>query len=444
MQEVADAPNWWAKMIAVPREKFFWRENHLLRNSVFLAVASVFTAGLGFVFWTIVARLFTPESVGIATSLISTTSLIAYLSLFGLNSSLVRFLPTSEHPHAVITQAVAGVSVVAVIIGGLVVTLLPVVAPRLYFVTDHPTYVLVFVACAVLATVNLLTDAVFIAARKTQYNVISDGFLQGLVKLALPVLLVGFGAMGIFAATGLASAVAVAASFFFLHRALGTRPDFRLRHTALTRQLRYSSSTYASSVLNLVPLLVVPLIVLQQLGAAQAGFYYVAFQVTNLINAFATAVGEALFAEGSHDASDFWPLMRRSARLLAVALLPTAAVVALGSGLILSIFGPEYRRNAETLLLLLSANAVFVGLNTWASFALKILGVMRPLIVSNIIYAIVVVGLTFILSDRGLAWTGLAWIIGTAASAAYAAIAVRRRTALTRTDAPVNPHAHSR
>lgn len=416
----------WGRITSLPQLKAQWSENHLLRNSVFLAAASVFTAGLGFLFWTVVARMFTPQDVGIATSFISTASLVAYLSLFGLNSSLVRFLPGADHPNALVTQATAGVTVVAVILGTACALLFPLVAPRLGFVSANPLYVLLFVVFAVMATVNLLTDAVFIAARKTQYNIVTDGFLQGLVKLALPFLLVGSGAIGIFAATGIASAVAVLASLILLHTVVGTRPDFRPRHTELTRQLRYSSSTYISSVLNLVPVLVVPLIILEKLGPAQAGFYYVAYQVANLLNAFATAVGEALFAEGSHDASQFISLMRRSARLLAIALLPTAALVAAFSEIILQIFGAEYRQSGEGLLLLLAGNAVFVGLNTWASFALKILGVMRPLIVSNVIYSLVVVTSTFLLAPQGLVWTGLAWITGTAASGLYAAAAVRR------------------
>lgn len=403
-----------------------WPQNHLLRNALYLAATSIVTAGLGFCFWAVVARLFTPHEVGIATSLISTVSLVAYLSLFGLNSSLIRFLPVADRSDALITQAVAGVIMVSAVVGTGTVLVLPQIAPELAVVAD-PTYAVLFVVFAALTAVNLLTDAVFIAERKSQYNVLADGLLQGLTRLIVPFFVVGVGALGVFIASGLGAAAAVAASFICMHVAIGARPDLRPRHTALTRQLRYSSGTYVSSVLNLVPVLVVPLIVLQQLGAADAGFYYVAFQVAGLLTAFAAAIGESLFAEGSHDAEQLGALLRRSARLLALALLPTTTLICVASSVILAIFGEPYRNAATWLLVLLAANGIFVGLNTWASFTLKIIGAMRPLIVSNLVYSGAVIGATLLLAGRGLTWVGLAWLIGTAASGLVAVVAVRRR-----------------
>ncbi|MGJ0151750.1 hypothetical protein ACR3S4_00015 [Streptomyces sp. CH8.1] len=42
---------------------------------------------------------------------------------------------------------------------------------------------------------------------------------------------------------------------------------------------------------------------LQKLGAAEAGYYFVAFQIAALLNSVSTAVGEAVFAEVSSDPS---------------------------------------------------------------------------------------------------------------------------------------------
>lgn len=403
-----------------------WRDNHLIRNAAFLAVTSVITAGLGFGFWAVVARLYPPHDVGIATSLISTTSLIAYLSLFGLNSSLVRFLPMSREPDALITQAVTGVMVVSLLLGSVGVLVLRVLVPSLVDVLATPVAVIIFVACATATALNLLTDAVFVARRRTGFNALTSGITQGVVKLAVPALVVGAGAIGIFGAVGAGALAALVLSLILMRSVLDLRPDVTARRTAVTQQLRYSTGTYLSSVLSLLPMLIVPLIVLEQLGAAPAGFYYVAFQIATLLLALATAVGEALFAEGSHDGTAFVELLRRSGRLLACVLLPASLVAAVLSGVILQVFGTAYREAAQPLLILFCLNAVFVGIHIWASFALKIVGDMTSLVITNVIYSTVVIALVLGLVRHGLGWVGVAWIAGTAAAAGYAAWAVVR------------------
>jgi O-antigen/teichoic acid export membrane protein len=73
-------------------------QDKVLRNSFFLMVSTLLMAGLGFVFWVVVARLYSPAEVGLATSLIAASTLIAYVSQLGLNNTLVRFrAPGAAH-----------------------------------------------------------------------------------------------------------------------------------------------------------------------------------------------------------------------------------------------------------------------------------------------------------------------------------------------------------
>ena len=65
--------------------------DRLVRSSFFLMATMATMALLGFGFSLVVTRLYRPEQVGAGTSLISATSLIAYLSLFGLNVTVVRW-----------------------------------------------------------------------------------------------------------------------------------------------------------------------------------------------------------------------------------------------------------------------------------------------------------------------------------------------------------------
>jgi O-antigen/teichoic acid export membrane protein len=415
--------------MARPKRKHARPVDQVSRSSFFLLASTVTTAGLSFLFWVVVARFYTPEQVGLATSLISATSLIAYLGLFGLNSTLIRFPAPGPARNGQVTQSVLLVTVVSCLAGAVYLFGLPLYGQKLLFVRDQPILAAAFVLFCACCGVNLLTDSVFIGGRMPQYNVLVDGLLQGLAKLATPFALVGFGAAGILGSTGVGYAVAVLASLVLMRRRLGFRFDFRTRGTRLREQLGFSVASYASSLLNLAPLMVTPLIVLQALGAAAAGYYYVAFQIASLLNAVSTSVGEALFAEVSYDESRFAELLRRSARIIAAVQLPAVAVVALGGGLLLRMFGGAYATRAHALLAVLACGALAVALNTWASFALKLARKMKHLILSNVVFAVVTIGLAAVWAPHGLMWLGWAWGAGNLASGLYAAVALLGRRA---------------
>ena len=116
-----------------------------MRNSLYLMLSSGIQAALGFIFWIVMARLFSTGDVGKASSLISATALIAYFSLFGLNSTLVRFLPTTHDKGPLITGAFILVACAGAAIGLGYILLTPIVAPRLAFVEHQPFLVMGFV-----------------------------------------------------------------------------------------------------------------------------------------------------------------------------------------------------------------------------------------------------------------------------------------------------------
>jgi O-antigen/teichoic acid export membrane protein len=257
-----------------------------------------------------------------------------------------------------------------------------------------------------------------------QYNVLVDGVLQGAAKLSLPVALAACGATGIVAATGGGYLVAVLASLLLMRRKLGFRFDFRTRDTRLREQLAFSVTSHVSSLLNLVPQLAIPLLVLQRLGTHAAAYYFVSFQIAGLLNSVPFSVAEATFAEVSGDQSRFGELLGRSGRIIAAVQTPAVAAVALGGGLLLRMFGGTYAAGGRPLLAVLACGALAVALNTWASFALKLTGQMTQLILSNVVYVLVTLGLTALWARNGLVWVGCAWGLGNLASGLYAAAAL--------------------
>jgi O-antigen/teichoic acid export membrane protein len=355
--------------------------------------------------------------------LISATSTIAYFSQLGLNGMIVRFLANSKKPDAQITHSLLMVGGWGLLISGIYLSLVPFYAPALSFLRDNLLYAVGFLVAGALAGINLLTECVFIGARKPEYNLFSR-FIQGATKLVLPFALIGLGAYGIFAAGGGGYLVAVVFSILCMRRTLGFRFDFR-RQAAITKaQLSYSFSTYISSGLDILTIMVLPLITMHTLGSAAAANFFLTFQIAITLYGISFAIGEALFAEGSFDESRLASVLKRSGLLLVTLQVPALIVVAVGGRFILSLFGGEYAENGQHLLEILAIGAIAVALNTWARYVLRLTGLMKSLIASNLVFAAVTIGLAQLWGSRGLEWFGWAWLIGNLVSGLCAVVAI--------------------
>src|SRR3990167_10467203 len=65
----------------------------MLKNSMYLILANFLSLALGFFFWMIATRYYTPNDIGITSVILSSISLISTTSLIGLPIALIFYLP---------------------------------------------------------------------------------------------------------------------------------------------------------------------------------------------------------------------------------------------------------------------------------------------------------------------------------------------------------------
>ena len=268
---------------------------------------------------------------------------------------------------------------------------------------------------------NLVTDSVFIAFRKTQYNALCDGIIQGAVKLTLPALMVGLGAYGIFMSSGLAAVAAVVASIIFMMRTVGYRPKLSLSPRVLGQAWHYSAANYAANLLTLCPLLILPLIVLDIRGPREAGFYFITYQVASLLYSVGNAVSLSFFAEGSYEGSHLPSLLRHSARVIALVSVPSTVFVAATGHWLLLLFGRTYSANGTSTLVILALSAPSVAFCATAMSVLKITKQLGAVVAAGAVYAVAIVGLALLGARHGLPWVAVAWLVGNTAAGLLAA-----------------------
>jgi O-antigen/teichoic acid export membrane protein len=374
-------------------------------------VATVVLAGFGFFFWLINARLFSVSSIGIATTLISVMNLIALLSLLGLDTTLVRFLPTSTQRNEKINTALLLVSTASIILSSGFVLFVKEISPNLSFIQDNTWYFSIFILSCVMNSLNVLTDSVFLAGKKTKYTLIVN-VISSLVKTGVPFAFVGFGAMGIFIAAGLAQMTGTLLSMWIMLRRFDYRPQFTINTEALSGVWRYSGVNYATSILNLLPPTLLPILIINTIGTEAAAYYYIVMMIGNLLYAIPWSAAKSFFAESSHNVLGMPEHIRRAVRTIAFLTFPAMLVIFIFGRTILTIFGEKYASGGISFLYFVTVAAVLISINAIYGSIFKVLNNLKAIFTTNVLYVVSIFLAAYIFHPYGLVGVGLAWLIG--------------------------------
>jgi O-antigen/teichoic acid export membrane protein len=396
----------------------------LVSSSLFLVLNSGLQAGAGFIFWIVSTHVFSVSDVGLATSLVSAAAIIAFLSLLGLNSTVVRYLPGAENPNALITSTLLLVATCSAVIAFVYILIIPVVSPRLAFVTDRPALALGFIGLTAAGSLNLLTDSIFIGLRKASYNALVDGGFGGVTKILAAVVVAGSGAYGLFFASSIGYVVAAMASLAFIASGKTFRPSLRGSGRLLKPLLRFSGANYVGNMLTLLPTYLVPLIVLDRIGVHATAYYYIAYQLVGVLFAGVFAVEQSFLAEGSQNDVDLRAMMRRSFRLLSAVCVPSSLALAGAAHWLLLLFGGQYSKKGTEILVVLAIAVLPMGAFYWFLTVLRLTGQLTAIVLSNVVFAAVTCGSAWLLAPRGISVLVFAWPIGLCAAAMTAAFPV--------------------
>ncbi|QHN43070.1 oligosaccharide flippase family protein [Candidatus Mycosynbacter amalyticus] len=388
------------------------RTDRQMKNSLYLLVGSLATAGFGFIFWIIAARLFDPPTVGIATVLVSLSSLISLLSLAGFDSSFVRFLPRSQHKNAYINSGMVVTTALSIILSCVFLVISYFTTPDLRGIISSPLIIVLFTTLTVASSLNLLTNSVFIAHREAGYIVVINTVFN-IVKVILPFAFIPYGSVGVFVAAGAAQAVGLVLSLYYMHVRYNYRPRLAIDSRALRQTFSYTFGVYVGSVLNLLPPTLLPLIITQQLGAASTAYYYMAFNIVTIIFTVAYSAMQSAFAESAHDETKLRQNVLQGIKSSLFFTIPAIAGCLMLGSHVLGVFGHAYAQAATPLLWIMGLSAVAVTLYSALGAVLKIAHDTTSFIATNVAYVLViVVGSYLLMPQYGLLGIGYAWFAG--------------------------------
>ncbi len=382
----------------------------LFKNSFFMMLSTGVMSVLGFLFWTICTRLFTPTEVGIATALLAALNLITSLSLLGFEISIIRILPQYHNKSALLNSCLTIASSFGVVFALLFALLQPMVAPDLSVVRSNDLILVLFVIFEIVSICSYIFESTFIAYRQSSY-VLKKNSIFSVVKIALPFGFVAFGAFGIYAAWMLSLMGAVGYSGFVLTRKFSHhfKPAFGIG--PLKGMIRYSFDNYLASFAEGLPIMVLPLLVTNVFGPVANAHYYIAMMLATFLFTVPIATTQALFAEGSHEETEMSHKLIRASIFMAAWLIPGILGIVVLGPFILHIFGRDYA-GAFGLLRLLVLSAPIVGINALARTILKLRYRAGVTVWASLIGSGVIIGLSYILRHHGLNVIGVAWLVG--------------------------------
>jgi O-antigen/teichoic acid export membrane protein len=375
----------------------------LVANSLALLATSQITTLLGFLFWTVCARLASPSTIGMTNTVFSAISLVAVLTATGFQPFLTRVLPgaDSEERSGLCGTALVVSLVVSCVAGVAGALLLPI---RIQTAVGTGWLVGLVGVGGVSSAVLLVLNAALLGVRRADLSMLANvlGSLLRLVVVAA--LLVGIVAtMSDAAAAHTILAVWVASLMVSIGLAgwllVRATPGFRYRYGRvwLSRLRRGLAWDHLAMIAGQLPVLVLPILASAIFPPALVGYATIAMLIAGAFFAVSALVSNALLAHCADRPEHLRTEAGRAVRLIGALLLPPMVITCLLAPKLLGLFGAGYADYSTLLILLLVATLP----NTLTDLALASLRVQRRLVV---VAAITVAGSTITTGGAVLLW----------------------------------------
>jgi O-antigen/teichoic acid export membrane protein len=387
----------------------------LYSNALYLMMANGINYIFGFVFWIVVARLYTTEVVGVASAILSVVSLLAVFSELGLGYGLIRFLKSSNYPVELINSSFTLTGVLSLVAAIIFILGLNIWSPGLNIIRQNPYYLVAFLILVPVQVLDDLTDQVMMARRQAKF-IFARNFIFNILRLVFPVLLVVFFQFfGIFGSWTAATFIALLIGLYLMLPRVqpNYHPVFMVDRKILSEALHFSFLNYLGDLFWIMPGQLLPIIIINLLGAKSNAYFFIAWAMGGILTIIPVAIATSLLAEGTHDETRLKDHIQRSFRMIVLLMIPAVALVWFLADKFLMFYGGLYAENAVTLLRWLAIAAFPLSINIVYFSIKRLQKKVKPIILLNAFMAFTVILASYLLLPRlGINGVGIAWLGG--------------------------------
>lgn len=387
------------------------KKDSLYSNSLYVMLSTFVMAVLGFVFWIIVARLFNPDKVGIATTLISTMMLLGNFGILGLNVSLIRFLPKSHNRSNLINTSLIFSAIASFIAASIFIIGISLFSKDLLFIKDSVLYSILFIIFVIFFAYNNLIDSIFIAYRAAK-NILIKNTIISILKLIFPFILVSYAAYGIFAS----SVIPIVIACFFGLIVLKTKYDYKPRLSIDIESMRemayFSMGNYITNFFASAPLQLLPLIIIDNISSAYAAYFYIVVMIQNLLLIIPFATSQVMLSEGSYNENELKVHLKKTLIATYALLIPATIFVVTFGNFMLHFFGRNYSIGAYHFLQIFCISIFFTAFIVIGNMVFRIKHQIKRLVFINFLGSVLTLGFSWMMISDKLNGIGYGWLLG--------------------------------
>lgn len=395
-------------------------KDSLLKNSVYLMGTNLSNLILGFFFWVIAARYYTPHEVGTISALLSSMFLISMVSSLGFPAALLFYLPRDcKNAGRIINSCLIASIAASLAVSLIFISGLDIWTPPLKPVLGSLEYAALFAVVTTASTASALMSSAFIAGRRSSFHMTKET-LFGFVKILPLPLFAGFGAMGIFLAWGIGLMLAVILGFILLSMVWRGYVLTPVLDPIIKSMAGYSSANYIAGIFSSLPRLVLPVMIMNLISAESTGFFFIAMTVAGLLYGIPQSISSSLLAESSDD-GELWGKVSRALRFNAALLFSGVMLFLLFGRFVLNLFNPSYAQNATATLIILAFASLPLSLNSIFAAVRNAQKKVASVVKINLVIAVITLALAVpFMKSRGIEGAAAAYL----AANSIAAIAV--------------------
>lgn len=279
----------------------------ILHNAASILGTQVVTAGLGFVFWWIAARLFIPAEVGLVNAAIPAMMLLSNIGVVGLGTLLVGEIPRRpDEAGSLIGPALATTAAVSLLLGVGFAALAPLLSHDLASLSGNAGVILLFGAGVAVNSVCNVIDQAMIGLLRSHVQMWRNG-IHAALKLGVLIAAgtwstskTGLLIYAIWTFCNVASLAYVGLSNIPAGvKSTILKPKWALLWKLVPTTFKY----YVLTITLQLPTAILPLIVVAMLGVAVNAYFYMAWMISGFLFMVPSSMTLVLFAVGAGNIS---------------------------------------------------------------------------------------------------------------------------------------------
>jgi O-antigen/teichoic acid export membrane protein len=347
------------QIVSIPLEirRRLETNRELYLNAGSLVATTGITSVLGFVFWWLAARMYSPDLVGFASASISAMMLLGAVGMLGLGTLLigeVRREPETTGSIVVTSALLAGG--VSGLLGVLFAIFAPFLSPELTLLSENAANVVLFALGVAFTSVTLILDQSLIGMLRGGLQLWRNS-LFAVAKLSVLYLL----ALSLASATGLTiylawmlgNVISLAFTLIFMKRG-GMRLMHRPRFGLVIGLGRAAAAHHATNLILQAPTLIMPIAVTTLISASMNASFYSAWMIASFVFVIPSHLSTVLYAMTTKEPAVLAAKMRTTMHLSLLVALPVCVVLFLSANPLLHLFGAHYAEQADWCLRILA------------------------------------------------------------------------------------------